>query len=407
MMEEELSFTEKVFLILVLLSSCTTVVADFGLIRYALVAMYVLLLGMKEIKLSNHKCQIIVLVGLFGIWMIQMLWYDNSGKFFYILKIYVLLFMMATYLGCYRKKNRKRLDFLYSALFFFTIASDIVYIVILLGVQLPKFVSSLELYCYYYFLQEFYDPVFGIMSYRNNGIFWEPGVNQVFLNFLLMYTVFRPQTKEKKERNWNEYFKVFIIVLSVASTGSVTGILSCAIILLVKCFEGTRGYRRLFLALFAVLAMVIVTPILVDLFVQKKETVSFEHRVGDLEIGINLFSQNPLLGRGIGDDNYPKEFYKEFGFERTNSNGIVEMILATGLLGTTLYLMSSMKTALWFERQGFRGMKYAFLSWILISLMNEPIEACAFMFFIICIGWHDDGFCKGRIKKATISLEVG
>lgn len=69
---------------------------------------------------------------------------------------------------------------------------------------------------------------------RNNGIFWEPGAYQFFLNFALVLLLEKHNIEEKK---WH----FLILVVTVLTTGSSTGMLSLVVILV--------GYHRMILSL--------------------------------------------------------------------------------------------------------------------------------------------------------------
>ena len=126
------------------------------------------------------------------------------------------------------------------------------------------------------------------------------------------------------------------------------------------------------------------------MFGEKQETLSYEHRFGDLEIGLNQSLQHPILGKGIGDESFQKVFLERFNLERKNSNGWMRLIMATGALGTILYLISCFKLNKWFQNHGFPEANLVVFIWLIFSLTNEPIESCAFVMFLIGIGWHAD-----------------
>lgn len=64
---------------------------------------------------------------------------------------------------------------------------------------------------------------------RNNGIFWEPGAYQFFLNLALVFLLEKCDVEKKK-------WALFILIITVLSTGSSTGMITLFVILI--------GYRK-------------------------------------------------------------------------------------------------------------------------------------------------------------------
>ncbi len=385
---KQLALLEKIVVIVILLSSCTTIVSDYGIIRYCLVGLYLLMVCTHRIRVSNHNNQFLILLIVLFICLMQTIWYGNDNKISYVLKIYTILFMMVMYSNEDEAKNVARIDYLVKLLFLFSFASNIVYVLKLMEVGIHRFTSSLGLYCYYYLLQEFYDPIFGFLNYRNNGIFWEPGVNQVFLNFLLLYTLFDSRNCKSRPCKSKMFIKVMYLILTIVSTGSVMGYALCIAIIGFRCIAGRSNSKKFFLSVFFVVIIIIAFPYALEIFVLKQGTLSYEHRMGDLIIGFNQFFKHPLLGKGIGDESFQKAFFESYNIVRSSSNGLIRLVLATGALGTIFYTVSVYKAARWFDKNILSGSKIAFCIWFFVSLMNEPIESCAIIIYFIGIGWH-------------------
>ncbi len=407
-LSRDLIFIEKIFIVLILLSSCTTIVTDFGIIRYLLVLVYLVMVSCGKIKISNKNLQMSVLAGALGIGLIQLLWYENIRNLSYFFKIYIIIVMMVTYANADIRKNILKIDYFMKILFYFSIASNVVYFLFIMGIRLPKFISSLGLPCYFYLLQEFYDPIFGVMSYRNNGIFWEPGVNQVFMNLLLIYTLF-DERKCSKAAARRTFIKCIYIVVTIIITGSVMGYMLCVAILIIKGLSGLRDTKKTLISAITLVIILVAMPIVISLFNSKQETLSYEYRLGDLKIGLTQFLQHPIIGKGIGDDSYQYAFAEIYGFARSNSNGLLRLILSTGILGVAFYALSVYRFSVWATTFYLKKSQMAFLAWFVLSLMNEPIESCAIVSFLIGIGWHSVSFwgCKmSRYSWNGMSLLV-
>ena len=142
------------------------------------------------------------------------------------------------------------------------------------------------------------------------------------------------------------------------------------------------------------IVLVMIIPYAIGIFGAKQETMSYEWRVGDLQIGIGQFLKHPVLGKGVGDESFHRAFADRFGFERANSNGWMRLILASGFIGMLLYVISSYRFGRWIEDNGFKNAKIAFIVWLGLSLLNEPIESCAFILFLVGIGWHSKAITR-------------
>lgn len=93
---------------------------------------------------------------------------------------------------------------------------------------------------------------------RNNGIFWEPGAYQFFLNLALVFLLEKCDVEKKK-------WALLILVITVLSTGSSTGMITLLVILIgyhqkigTLISQIVDKYRTIILLLIAVAAVFIV-----------------------------------------------------------------------------------------------------------------------------------------------------
>ena len=236
------------------------------------------------------------------------------------------------------------------------------------------------LYIFYYSSNE----IFGkINIYRNQGIFWEPGILAIYANILLYLSLFTYKDKKKS----------ILATICVLSTFSTTGIF----ILLLQVFEYIRKEKIASIKkIFIYLAF---TPILLfgiySLVNKKKEgdikaISSFSLRSFDLYTGTMITISNPLLGIGLNQESFYNERDKYITSEmqkvslqlekRGSTNSILNLFTSFGVL-IGLYILYMI-----FKQKIFTENKVIFFLIIIISLLSEPLIFTPFFMLFIILG---------------------
>ena len=228
-------------------------------------------------------------------------------------------------------------------------------------------------YVFFYFSEA--DSI-GFSFLRNQGIFWEPGVLSVFLNILLfVYLFIKP--------NISRAILVFIMVFTTFST---TGLVLSVLQFIVKY---NKKIRSNFAALFiGVAALLVLIPVLIGNINDKVSgdgQASFFLRSFDLLISLQIVSENPIKGIGLGGEVYKKVqeqnnmFMQSDLFEgRGNTNSIVYIFVAFGvpIAIYVLYLLFNQKV---FHHQN----KYYVFFLLVICLSTEPLISSVFFLIIL------------------------
>ena len=214
---------------------------------------------------------------------------------------------------------------------------------------------------------------------RNNSIFWEPGVWQMYLNFSLIYQLF---IKPKANR-----FAVTVLLINLVTTFSTTGILTSAIILLIRYIKvKPRSKWTLFLKYYFLVPLIVGGVILGSYILNQKinagGTRSFNLRMDDLLVGLELFFQKPFFGWG---------FLNNSGYEAitgtpNNSNGLVSMFFHQGILGILFYFIPlfALMKHIFAKEQLFLG--FVITLYVLVSSAAEPIMYANYINLFICLG---------------------
>ena len=235
--------------------------------------------------------------------------------------------------------------------------------------------------------------VFGLEFCRNQGVFWEPGILQAFLNSLFFLEAFI--VKRSKAL-------LIVIVFVIFTTYSTTGL---AILLLqgfVYVYNEFKKNKLLFLLIFsALIPIYIILQVNVQDKVQGEKEASFQKRFFDLTQPFYIALENPITGIGLDAEQFQK-FREEFYFtsstlnyiynqtgvglkvdvtDKGSSNSIMFLLAATGFPTAFLFIY------MLFKQQIIKDKKWLWMIIMLISVMSEPLLLRPFFFIFIVSGF--------------------
>ncbi len=226
--------------------------------------------------------------------------------------------------------------------------------------------------------------VLGIELVRNQGIFWEPGILQIFLNLLLFILCF-----VKKKRG----LIFWMTILAIFTTFSTTGLLVLFVQLLMS-FSSEIRKNVLFIpiAVFMTLLMYYITSINISDKIHGKGKFSFQARFFDLVQPFYMVYENPITGVGLDDEQFVKTRQKTnfslnlqaIDFSNVNdkgsTNSIMFFLAAAGIPFTLILLVM-----LYFQKLVPEKRKWFFI-FVIISLMTEPIMLRPFFLTFVMSG---------------------
>ncbi|MDR2407021.1 MAG: hypothetical protein LBE13_02750 [Bacteroidales bacterium] len=216
---------------------------------------------------------------------------------------------------------------------------------------------------------------------RVTGLFWEPGVLQLFLNLYLFLSIVR------KKVTWRKIFGVSLIVLATHST---TGY----IVLFVNLCLFFLRKGKIQYVFVGIIFLACLYPIIKKNVTTKLEITSGYIRKRDAAMGLLLTSKKPLLGHGTCDilsDEMPAEIQKmeqlNLGSEYLIKYGYLTGGFTNGLLGIFVKygIPIGLLLCIGFINSVFGEIKqdkYIFALLCIVSFVGEPITDTAFLFLV-------------------------
>ena len=289
-------------------------------------------------------------------------------------------FIMATLLlnFIYLKKINF-IDELHSVLYWITIHGLINFVVVILFFQYLTKIPETNTYS---FLLFFGTENLSHLFSRSQGIFWEPGVLQVYLNVFLFINLFLAKKVNIR--------LVTIILISVFLTLSTTGIVVS--FLLISYYYLISIKFKLKNILLAILFLPLFIGLLNLTINQAEEKIlgeksgSFLARNYDTLTGFNLAINNPW-GIGFNTIKYQEVARKDLfnltpGLEtdRGNTNSVATLFYSTGILWGFIILYFMYKQSLFMKH------KTLFYVLMFIFLFTEPLLYTPFFILILLSG---------------------
>ena len=230
-----------------------------------------------------------------------------------------------------------------------------------------------------------YAPSFYLFSYpqgdRNCAFFYEAPKYNIILTFALSYSCYI-----KKEFLT---IKNIVIILTIISAQSVTGILLSIFIIITKSLFKTDEYKIGKNNIVLILSPIVLTGALIvsmNIFSKKIVSVSGAERLLDYSIGFDAWKQNIFWGAGIGNNSKIDSLALERGRVSLGfSNGIFRILAQGGIYLFLLFLIPFLNVL----KVGFKQKRpyilfYAFVFATMLftaSFSNTMIYALHIVFF--------------------------
>ena len=252
--------------------------------------------------------------------------------------------------------------------------------------------DGIEINGYYYL---YFDTqkinLLGFEGWRNTSIFVEGPMFNIVLLVALVNLLFLDQ-RSKKSIN----IKALIILISIFSVLSTTGIFLSIFILLYKFYFRNKLTRKRILLLLSLSPVLLYATILFlyNLALDKAQTGSASMRVDDIYAGIMAWLDSPIVGNGY---THLEGVFKYMNMSiRPNtgySNGILSTLVQGGM---TLFLIYFLPFILLFIKKR-KDMKFIIIMWFVI--MFSTIIDNTPLFLFLCALSYSVCFTKNDIKK--------
>ena len=369
----------------------------YGVFVVILSASYFLMRN-KILKI-NFNSSIITLLILFGLLIINYLFAVNEQElnkyYYYFMVISVSVFSLMHFGD---NKNRLLLS-LYTVLRIIVVHSLLNFSFFFFIKDNLSVISSNYHECetflnfFFYTTERGIITLFGLEFCRNQGLFWEPGVLQVFLNLFFFLNAFI----FKKNR-----FMLALTAVAIVTTYSTTGIALLLLQSLVYILKEMKNNKLLVLIfLFFTIPVIMIFNLNVEEKVQGDKQASFQKRLFDLTQPFFIAVEYPLTGIGLDLNQFQKmreEFYfssanldalqdqigvdsKTVGTDKGSSNSVMFLFATMGFPTTIIFLF------MFFNQQIIIDNKWLLMIIMLISVMSEPLLLRPFFFIFIVSGF--------------------
>ena len=292
-----------------------------------------------------------------------------------------------------------RLNFILKLIFFHSLLNFIAYFFIsdqLSEINSEYYTCKTYAYLFYYASDEITLSVmnlFGIEFCRNQGLFWEPGVLQIYLNlfFFLQAFIF-------KQNRW-----LILIGFTILGTYSTTGIIILIgqlLYLFIQRFNENKLYLPIIFLSF--IPIYFIFSINLEEKLRGNRIFSFQKRLFDFTQPIFIAATNPLTGVGLDLDQFQKlryEFYidneslelinetlgvslKAAGTSAGSANSLTFLLAAMGFPTAILFVFMFLRQKI------ISNHKLLFYFIVFTSVMSEPLFLRPFFFIFIISGFY-------------------
>ena len=220
----------------------------------------------------------------------------------------------------------------------------------------------------------------GFEIYRNQSIFWEPGVLQIPMNILVYFLLV-----EQKKKIILALLPVFIILTTFSTTGFI--ILSYILVrTFLKTFtlRGNGVLKYLALFVFLILFLSFLAPLIISKFTSEEHKSSSVARQYDMLMSVLVIKENPMIGIGINEANYFKAIKNKNlalddflgSEEHGNTNTVVSVMIKFGIPLAIIFFYFI------FHQNLFKN-KWDFFLIMFLSLMSEPLLVVYFVILLL------------------------
>tara|TARA_B100000767_G_scaffold143196_1_gene135219 strand:- start:587 stop:1849 length:1263 start_codon:yes stop_codon:yes gene_type:complete len=247
---------------------------------------------------------------------------------------------------------------------------------------------------FFYSIDGAKSSIFGLEFCRNQGLFWEPGILQIFLNMFFFLEAFI--IKKRKSL-------LILTALVILTTYSTTGLLLLLIQFTVYLFNEFKlnKWIRPFVLLLAIPVYTIFS-VNIDEKIYGEGESSFQKRYFDLVQPFFIALENPLTGIGLDLFEFQKirqEFYippssvqsidsltgidsKVQVSDRGSTNSIMFLLAGAGFPSAILLMV------MFFKQQIIAEKKWLWMLIMIVSVMSEPLLLRPFFFLFIVSGFN-------------------
>lgn len=320
--------------------------------------------------------------------------------------LYYLTVILSSVLFYVHFKNNRgnqifllRLNFILKIIFLHALANFIAYFFVndqLFEINSEYYSCKTYNYLFYYASDEINLSVmnlFGVEFCRNQGLFWEPGVLQIYLNLFFFLQAFI-----LKQNRW--LLLIGFVILGTYSTSGILILIGQLVYLFIQRFNENKLFLPIIFLSF--IPIYFVFSINVEEKLRGNRVFSFQKRLFDFTQPLFIAASHPLTGVGLDLDQFQKlryEFYidteslelinetlgvslKAAGTSAGSANSITFLIAAMGFPTGLLFVFMFLRQKIINEH------RLIFYFIVFTSVMAEPLFLRPFFFVFIISGFY-------------------
>lgn len=276
--------------------------------------------------------------------------------------------------------------------------------------RFPYIINSADVKIYTCFFAGLLENQLGSNAVRTQGIFWEPGVFQLYLNLAIVYELFY-------RTNINKCY-LFLEFIALFLTFSTTGYIVVSWIFLTysivrkNALESKNKHITRFACIMFLFTISLtlfyyseIGKIIFDKMINPESSGSTMVRKAGVITNIEIALKNPL--HGIGMEKIYDEFLKVsmaskyiLGFTKQNTNTLLYQFAAHGIPFGLIFTIGTYKFGNYFAN-GRKGVVFSIFIAIVLMYVGENLQYSSLPYIVIFFGYGWRNEIKEKLKKAN------
>jgi len=371
-------------------------------VKYVLYIFLIVILLFKNTKKFNRTSLAFLFLSITNIILTMLFNYDLLGGYIYQIITLILSFLLV------KEIEFKSFSLLFCKfLYFLSFISITIYFLVLINPTFltifPVIINTAGYKCYNLFLCTVYEGDSYSML-RNTGIFREPGVYMIYLNFAIIFSLFFNETLNKKY--------LIIYCIAIITTMSTAGIIITGFIIFMSIFFDSKRFTKFEKYGAFILIIMCVCYFIYNIELSNKvfgkldsssnDISSTMSRIVSFFIPFIIFFQYPIFGSGLSlfSKQFPVYSSAYFGIpflsEGTATNTLANKFATYGLLFGFIFIYALFRFSVKVMNNRNRKVGYFIFIILLLMFSNEDMRYSLIFNMIIFYG----------IKPLKLGLKV-
>lgn len=353
----------------------------------------------KICRKRNVLFKTVIMISIIFVYNIIFIWINHQNTKSYIVRFVVILLGLLLY-SIYATYNKKR-DSLLIKISNIMIVLSIVSLIMYISIEIFGIISTNSFCTYIWgtirtvptYHNLYYQTQFasiGSMHFiRNTGIFTEGPMYSFILCIALMVQLFYINKINRK--------KIIILVITILSTLSTTGIIIMLVVLSIK-FLSIKGKNKYYSILKLILVPLVLSISLlsivyfIDNKIQQSKSgtygSSYSVRIDDFKVGFTAWDKHKLIGNGYDRHDITQLYMNKTlrGDDTGGSSGLMAVLAQGGVYLLSIYLFSLIIAIVYFIKyKKMNEIVFCIIIAILFIVTNIPYTYI--MMYLIALGY--------------------